>query len=208
MAQIQSEVWNTVKQAITEDKLIKFNYRARSGKDGEFYSHTVHPYQLIFDYGNWNLYGYDFAINNRDSPTKDKTRLFALADMKDLELRKKEDSIFLPSDFDYRNRIIGTFGCYADETAATYKIHFSGYAAKFVQDKIWAPDQIIIPDEEHEGEIYISFTSNQSKPILNWIMQWSPDAYPIEPKELVSEWKERVQKTWERMAGKDSCESK
>lgn len=199
MAQFSLELWLTLRKALSENRIISFEYRARKSENGEYHKHTVQPYQLIFDAGNWNLYGFDFTLNIRDKAAKNKRRLFALSNIKDVTLHEGKDNVFpLPRDFDYRDMVSGTFGCYADEKLQTYKIHFSGYAASFVQDKIWSKNQVITTNEE-KGGIEMTFTSNQSKPILNWIMQWAPEAYPIEPPEFVEEWKQRVQKTYETM---------
>ncbi len=207
MAQFSLELWLTLRKAISENRNISFEYRARKSENGEYHKHTVQPYQLIFDAGNWNLYGFDYTLNIRDKAAKNKKRLFALSNIKNVTFHEGKQEFFeLPRDFDYRDTVSGTFGCYTDEKTQTYKIHFSGYAANFVQDKIWAKNQVITADEKNGG-IEMTFLSNQSKPILNWIMQWSPEAYPIEPPELVEEWKKRVQGTYETMKKLDSGKS-
>lgn len=56
----------------------------------------------------------------------------------------------------------------------------------------------IIEDKNNPGPdgdgIILSFRSNQLFAIQSWVWQWADLAWPIEPKELVDNWKERREK--------------
>ena len=76
-----------------------------------------------------------------------------------------------------------------------YKIHFrhGSYAETYAKDRVWGLNPYI---EEDETGTIISFENNQSAPILRWILGWGADVKPMEPSELVRDWKEEIKKMY------------
>ena len=93
---------------------------------------------------------------------------------------------------------MGSFGCMCHDNYLDYKIHLHGYAARSSKKRIWGENQKIIEDKNNPGPdgdgIILSFRSNQLFAIQSWVWQWADLAWPIEPKELVDNWKERREK--------------
>ena len=79
-----------------------------------------------------------------------------------------------------------------------YKIKFpkDSYAWLYSKDRTWGGNQTI---EETESGYILSFEASQFKPVLRWILGWGDEAAPLEPPELVAEWKEKVRKMAERV---------
>jgi hypothetical protein len=63
------------------------------------------------------------------------------------------------------------------------------------KERKWAADQVI---EETDDGVIITFTSTQHAKVLEWVLSRSCTAQPLEPKQLVKQWKMRA----EEMAGK------
>lgn len=175
------EIWNTVISAIKKNVLISFMYKTVY-ETGEK-KRTIQPWQLIFDNGNWNVYGYDYRTKT--------ARLYTLAQMSEICLRK--ETFTLPKDFDFKNVAVGSFGCYIGTETYHFSIKLTGYIAHTASKRIWGKNQSIkeLPhtDDPECDSIILSFDNNQFYPILTWIQSWGADAVPLEPSILVEEWK-------------------
>ena len=184
-ADVQDSIWNTIFTAMEKSCHIVIEYEMPGQ---ESIKRGIRPYQLIFDNGIWDLWGYD-CVNRRP-------QLYNLCRIKKIELR--DEYFDLPEDYQFKNVTPGTFGCYRDldKTSMThYKIHFrhGSYAETYAKDRVWGLNPYI---EEDETGTIISFENNQSAPILRWILGWGADVKPMEPSELVRDWKEEIKKMY------------
>lgn len=180
---IPAETWRLIDKALQENLVITFDYKSLT--DTKPKKRRVQPWQLIYDNGNWNLHALDVIKNGR--------RRYSLSEMKNIQLTKE---VFrLPKDYDFRKMTMGSFGCMCHDTKLDYKIHLHGYAARVSKNRVWGENQTITPDKKNPGPdgdgIILSFTSNQLFAIQSWVWKWAGEAWPIEPKELVDDWKER-----------------
>lgn len=182
---VQDETWAKIYEAMEENFHIVIKYQpAGSSKP---LSRGVQPYQLIFDDGIWDLWGFDCVKRQRT--------IFNLSRIKSVEIRKDADKFNLPEDFDFHNATPGAFGCFFDFNGGmtNYKIHLAkgSYAESFATERVWGKNFQITKDES--GTI-LSFEGNQFLPILRWILSWGADAKPLEPEKLVSAWKNEIKK--------------
>ena len=180
---IPAETWRLIDKALQENLVITFDYKSLT--DTKPKKRRVQPWQLIYDNGNWNLHALDVIKNGR--------RRYSLSEMKNIQLTKE---VFrLPKDYDFRKMTMGSFGCMCHDTKLDYKIHLHGYAARVSKNRVWGENQSIVHDKKNPGPdgdgIILSFTSNQLFAIQSWVWKWAGEAWPIEPKELVDDWKER-----------------
>ena len=184
--EVPAGIWRLLDKALSENLVITFDYQSLTDKKPS--SRRVQPWQLIFDNGNWNLHAYDIVKKGR--------RRYSLSEIKNLRITKE---IFkLPKDYDFRKMTKGSFGCMCHDKYLDYKIHLHGYAARSSKNRIWGENQRIIPDRKNPGPekdgIILTFTSNQLFAIQSWVWKWADEAFPIEPKELVDDWKSRREK--------------
>ena len=184
--EIGDSIWNTIFTAMEKNCHIVIEYDMQTN----IIKRGIRPYQLIFDNGLWDLWGYD-CVNRQKQQ-------YNLSRIKSVELRP--ETFELPDDYDYRNETPGTFGCYRDIGAPMthYKIHFrkGSYAGIFARDRVWGLNSSIKYDDE--GTI-ISFDNNQFLPILRWILGWGADVKPLEPEKLVTEWKKEIKKMYDNI---------
>ena len=187
--EIPAETWRLLDKALQENLVITFDYQ--SLKDDKPRPRRVQPWQLIFDNGNWNLHALDVVKNGR--------RRYSLGEMKNIQLTK--EVFTLPKDYDFRKMTLGSFGCMCHDYYLNFKIHLHGYAARYAKNRLWGENQTIVADTERPGPdgdgIILSFRSNQLYSIQRWTWQWTDQAFPLEPKELVDDWmarRERVVK--------------
>jgi hypothetical protein len=106
------------------------------------------------------------------------------------------ESFELPKDFDYCTQNDGScFGIFAGEKRY-FKIEFGQFTANDIRNRLWAKDQKITELEDGEG-IIIEFTSTQYDKMLSWILSFGNGASPVEPPELVEQWKENILELYE-----------
>jgi predicted DNA-binding transcriptional regulator YafY len=168
-------VWDVITAGLKENKVITFNYQGTW--DDDFKLRRVRPYQLLFDNGVWSLYGY--------AEERKAVRLFLISRMRDAVVT--ETGFSLPGDYDYCSRSDDSnFGVFAGNTRYSFCIDFFEHAAFWVKERQWAADQAIT---EIEGGIRINFTSTQYDKVLEWVLSKGCYAMPLEPENLVAEWK-------------------
>ena len=184
---VRDSVWSEIYKAMEGNYHISVKYVAPGHT--EPVSRGVRPYQLIFDDGIWDLWGYDCV--------KKKNLLYNLSRIKSVEIIQKADRFEYKEEFDFHNVTPGTFGCFRDantEEMTKYKIRLKkgSYAESYASERIWGKNPSIEQDEK--GTI-ICFEDNQYLPILRWVLGWGPDAEPLEPPKLVDEWKKKILET-------------
>jgi predicted DNA-binding transcriptional regulator YafY len=178
-APVSKEIWNSITAALRENEIVSFAYKGRW--DTEFRQRTAHPYQLLFDTGMWYLYGFD--------ELRKGIRLFSLARMR--EVRGAGKFFSLPADYDYRDANGQSyFGVFAGSTAHHFRIAFYEGSVPWVQERIWAEDQVI---ESVDGGIVIDFTSTQYNSVLEWVLSQGCTACPLEPEYLLDDWKWHIE---------------
>jgi predicted DNA-binding transcriptional regulator YafY len=183
-APVNPETWDVVVDAMKENRVITFEYKGYV--DDDYKTRLVRPYQLLFDTGAWFLYGY--------AEERSAIRIFYLSRMKNISITNERFK--LPENFDYCTKNDGSyFGIFAGEKRG-FKIAFSGFAARDIQNRLWAKDQKTTEMEDGEG-IIIEFTSTQYDKVLSWVLSFGSGATPIEPPELVEQWKENILEIYE-----------
>jgi predicted DNA-binding transcriptional regulator YafY len=167
-----------------ENRVIAFEYKGYF--DDDYKTRLVRPYQLLFDTGVWSLYGY--------AEERSAIRIFSLSRMKNVSITN--ESFNLPTDFDYCTQNDGSyFGVFAREKQR-FKIAFNEFVAKDIHDRLWTKDQKITELENDEG-ITVEFTSIQYGKVLSWVLSFGSGASPVEPPELVEQWKENILELYE-----------
>ncbi|MDR2757900.1 MAG: WYL domain-containing protein [Spirochaetaceae bacterium] len=187
-APVKPETWNMIVDAMKENRVIAFEYNGYF--DDDYKTRLVRPYQLLFDTGAWFLYGH--------AEERSAIRIFSLSRMKNVSITN--ESFSLPKDFDYCTQNDGScFGIFTGEKRR-FKIAFNEFVAKDIRDRLWAKDQKITEQKDDEG-IIIEFTSTQYDKVLSWVLSFGSEASPIEPPELVEQWKENILELYECVKG-------
>lgn len=184
-AKIQFGIWDSIYKAFGKKCYIIIDYQAEGRFENEKY--VVKPYQLIFDNGIWELWGDCKRIDHKG------LKLFNLSRISNVELIENAERFVYSSEFDFRKTLKGNFGCYTDNELKLYRIRFlkGSYAYLYSKDRIWGENQSF----EETGDGYVlTFEASQYKPILRWVLGWGSEVVPLEPEQLVAEWKENIKK--------------
>jgi predicted DNA-binding transcriptional regulator YafY len=176
-APVRPELWRIIIDGIRENHVITFDYKGMD--DSDYKTRLVRPYQLLFQDGMWYLYGY--------SEEREAVRTFSLSRMENAAITN--EAFKLPPDYDFFSNHDGSyFGVYLGKEYH-FKIWFSNDTARYIEERQWASGQSI---EKTEKGIIITFTSAQFKKVLWWVLSYGSGAIPLEPPELVEEWKRNI----------------
>ena len=99
-----------------------------------------------------------------------------------------------PEDYDFEKVFNREFGVMKEE-AFEVKVEFSGWAAKYVAERIWSPDQKI--ENKGRGKIRLYFTASSEPELLSWLLSFGDEAKLLKPDRLVKEAREIVKKMHE-----------
>jgi predicted DNA-binding transcriptional regulator YafY len=176
--QFSPEIWQCVCEGLRKNNALSFEYR--SAWDSGYSPRRVHPYQLLFDNGAWYLYAY--------SKKERGMRMYLLSRIKDIKL---EDETFnYPASADFSARLDGSyFGAYSGEKKLRFRIAFYNDGALRVKERLWTADQRI---EETRNGVILCFTSSQYGKVLELVLSNGKDAVPLEPAELVQDWRDNL----------------
>ncbi len=173
------ELWNTLWNAIRQNKIVEFDYNGRWNK--ETTHRRVRPYQLLMDEGIF-LFGFAEERNGE--------RLFALSRIRNLKVLN--DTFELPDDFAFESHSGGgKFGAFCSDKADEYQIEFYGDTRPLIREIVLADDETITEDEERDATI-VKFTSTQYLSIQQWILSFGCRARPVAPEWFVEEWKTEI----------------
>ncbi len=82
-----------------------------------------------------------------------------------------------------------TFGIIKDEKFEV-EAEFTGWAAVFVEERVWSNDQIITRDGE---KVRIKFTASSEPEILSWILSFGDEARLLKPDSLITQISEKIE---------------
>lgn len=181
---MREAIWSDIFKAMENNYPIVIKYISPGYT--QTISRGINPYQLIFDDGIWDLWGFDLV--------KKKAQLYNLSRIKSVVIRKDAERFTFDPKDDFLNITPGTFGCYRDINEpgmTTYKIRLKkgSYAESYASERVWGMNSSISQDDK--GTV-IQFDDNQYLPILRWVLGWGPEAEPLEPQKLVDDWKKKI----------------
>jgi predicted DNA-binding transcriptional regulator YafY len=112
--------------------------------------------------------------------------LLAVHRMKAIELTNIS---FQPDKFDFEKAFNQQFGIIKDE-AFKVEVELTGWAASFVSERIWSPDQEIV--KKGKNKILLKITASSEPELISWLLSFGEEATLIKPDWLVKELKSRI----------------
>ncbi|MCP4576038.1 MAG: WYL domain-containing protein [Deltaproteobacteria bacterium] len=181
-------------EAMEKKRICKISYRTVMGKESKrFY---VKPYRLFSHQDTVYLHaGHAGKPGARYKPPRFDP-LLAVHRIKKVDLDERFFKI--PEDYDFEKTFNRNFGIIKAE-AFDVTVEFSGFAAGFVAERIWSPDQEIKPLSG--GKIHLSFSASSEPELLAWILSFGDEARLLDPDWLVEEVKTRVGRMTKKYIG-------
>lgn len=165
----KQDVFNTLKEAIFNRRLIRFSY---FGSNGVFSSRTVEPAKLVFKSKDWYLYGFCRSRND--------FRFFKLTRMKELEILAEtfaRETVNLPK---------SDMAIKAERTIPV-KLKFVPQTAFRVYDEF--TDNVT---EDKQGNLYVCVDMPDSEALYSYLLSFGANVEVIEPDYVRENVKERL----------------
>jgi predicted DNA-binding transcriptional regulator YafY len=95
------------------------------------------------------------------------------------------DTVYeLPADYNFEKVFNKNFGV-IKEQAFKVEAGFTGWAAKYIAERIWSPDQKI--KKAGKNKIVLEFTASSEPEVISWLLWFGEEARLIKPEHLVGE---------------------
>ncbi|MDZ7772717.1 MAG: YafY family protein [Balneolaceae bacterium] len=158
--------WYLISSAISQNKRIRFNYRARSGAESE--GRKIDPYLVVFYRDHWNVIGF--------SRQREAIRNFVLERMSKVEIL---DESFTPSgDIDAEGLIFRS-----DERSRLVRVNVSSSALRRFEANL--PAKVLRKYEIKPNIFRLEFNFDNLEFINEWLLQFPRDINIYGPDELV-----------------------
>jgi predicted DNA-binding transcriptional regulator YafY len=113
--------------------------------------------------------------------------LLAIHRIKELEIIKRPFEF--PKDYDFEKVFNREFGIIKDDSFEV-EVEFKKYAARYVAERNWSPEQRII--QKNNGKIEMIFRASSKVELIAWILSFGNEARVIKPDWLVKKVKQRI----------------
>ena len=97
-----------------------------------------------------------------------------------------------PADYDFNEVFDRSFGL-VKEDAFEVEIEFQGWAADYVAERTWSPDQKI--SKVGDDKIRITFSASSEVELIAWILSFGEDVRALKPGWVVKEIINKVKRT-------------
>ena len=181
-------------KAMDEKRICKLSYRnvmARRAK-----SFFVKPFKL-FSHRD-TIYLHAGLARPPGKPYREPDFDPLLAVHRILSVDLTDRSFTIPDNYDFERDFNQTFGIAKDE-AFRVEVAFYGWAANYVAERSWSPDQKIV--KRRDGSIKLKFTASSEPEILSWVLSFGEQATLVKPVGLKQRFVEMVQGTLSNYPG-------
>lgn len=171
------EAFRLVTDGVLEACRMQFHYKARSS--GRERTHKVSPQRLMHYRGNWYL---DAFLHGAK-----KLLRYSVDSMRQPLLLRDQPSIDVPdAELDALN---AGYGIFSGPVQGIAVIRFSEFAARWIRDEIWHPDQV--PLNLDDGGLQLSLPYGNPQELLMDVQRYGEDAQILAPSSLRALMKER-----------------
>lgn len=180
----QHQIIHTLIDAMEKRKICKLTYQAINANHPKTYH--IKPIKL-FSY-NDAMYLHAQKTKEPGKPYKAPKYdpLLAVHRMKAAEITNIS---FQPEPFDFEKTFNQHFGVIKDDLFEV-EVIFTGWAASFVAERRWSPDQKII--KKGKNKVILKFTASSVPEVKSWLLSFGDNATLIQPKWLVKKIKMQV----------------
>lgn len=180
----QHQIIHTLIDAMEKQKVCKLAYQAIEA-----------PRPKTFHIKPLKLFSYHDAIYLHAQKAKEPGKpyrapkydpLLAVHRMKSVVMT---DIAFQPEDFDFEKTFNQHFGIIKEE-AFEVEVAFIGWAAAYVAERQWSPNQEII--RKGNNRIVLKFTASSRPELIGWLLSLGAEAKVLKPDWLVKEMKAKI----------------
>jgi predicted DNA-binding transcriptional regulator YafY len=116
--------------------------------------------------------------------------LLAVHRIKSVEITDRQFEF--PPDYNFEKLFNKEFGV-IKEDAFRVTVEFKGWAARFVSERTWSPDQKLV--KKKDGTLRLTFTTSSEQEFISWVLSFREEAKVLRPKWLVGTLKKTLHTT-------------
>lgn len=182
----QHQIIHTLIDAMEKHKVCKLSYQSLNSSGPKTY--YIKPLKLFSHHDAIYLHAQKAKEPGKPYRAPKYDPLLAVHRMKAVSMT---DISFQPEKFDFEKAFNQQFGI-IKEKAFRVEVEFTGWAAAFVAERVWSPDQEIL--KKGKNKIILKFTSSSEPELISWLLSFGGQATLIKPDWLVKELKSEIKK--------------
>ena len=180
------QIIHTLIEAMENQKICKLTYQALNAPRPKTY--YIKPLKLFSHHDAIYLHAQKAKEPGKPYRAPKYDPLLAVHRMKAVVMT---DTGFQPDQFDFEKSFNQQFGLMKDESFQV-EVEFRDWAASFVSERIWSPDQEIL--KKGKNKIILRFTASSEPELMSWLLSFGEQAKLIKPDRLLKELQSRIDK--------------
>jgi predicted DNA-binding transcriptional regulator YafY len=174
------EIIQKLIRAMEEKRICKVTYKRIMAKRAKtFY---IKPLKIFSHKDSLYLHAEMARAPGKKYKKPDFNPLLAIHRINKIEFDKRRYAF--PKSYDFYEIFNKNFGVIKEE-ACNVEIEFTGYAAAYVTERIWSPDQKIT--KKRDGKVMVRFSASSEPELISWVLSFGGEAKVIKPKWVVEE---------------------
>ncbi len=187
---IKPELFYVICQSIQSRMQLHIQYRNMHDEESE---RDIEPERLVNYEGSWYILGWD---HKREQLAN--FNIFRISSAESTEMQFVEHTGYpkMKDGFTFRNYeeellryVEGAYGIFKGTATRLARIRFTGTAANIVRDQHWHPKQVT---REEDNAVILQFPFSNATELMGKILGYGAEAQPIDPPELVDQWKQKI----------------
>lgn len=187
-AEAPSPHFDTVVKAVLGRETVSILYRSRDRSKAP-QKRLLHPHLLHCYRDQWRLVAWE--------PAKERMGTYLLSGVQEADLLgttfERQRGFTASHYFD------GAFGVFTGKEDHAVEIHFSAEGAERVRGRLWHKTQEMI--DRDDGGLIFKARMNSLVEITSWILGFGPEAWAVQPPELVTRVRTALEKSLARYGG-------
>lgn len=172
------ETIRTLIEAMEANRICKVTYRSIMAKRAKtFY---IKPLKIFSHHDTIYLHARMARKPGKPYSEPEFDPLLAVHRINNVELTERQFKF--PKDYDFEKTFNQNFGI-IKEDAFKVEVEFTGYAAKYVAERIWSPDQKVV--KKKGGKTKLIFSASSEPELIAWVLSFGDEAKLIKPDWLV-----------------------
>ena len=180
------EIIHTLIRAMDSKRICLITYQAI--EESRAKSYYIMPFKLFSRQDTVYLHARKARAPGQKYKAPEFDPLLAVHRMKKIEITNR--GFEQPQNYDFDRIFNLNFGV-MKEKAFEVEVEFTGWAALYVAERIWSPDQRI--EKLGKNNIRLTFKASSEPELVSWILSFGEEAKLIRPEWVEEELKKRIQ---------------
>ena len=169
----------TLIEAMDARKICKISYKSIMAERAKMF--YIKPLKIFSHKDSVYLHAHLARTPGKPYSKPDFNPLLAIHRIKSVEATER--LFTFPKNYDFDKAFKQNFGV-IKEDAFEVEVEFTGWAARYVSERIWSPDQKVV---HHNGKTMLTFSASSAPELISWVLAFGNEAQIVRPNYLVEE---------------------